>query len=249
MNTSDRHDRKIDITVVLNAHREGYLVAQSLRSARAALTEALNACISAEIIVVLDCPDEVTRNVVEAAIQPAERVIVLNFEDLSRARNAGVEAALGRTVAFLDGDDLFGSAWLRQAFAILKDFSFQDVVLHPQLSVLFGEEMAIWEHIGMENPDYRMENMIFENYFTSLAMTTADVLKRFPYRSISFHGGFGYEDWSWNCETSYHGVRHFVVPETLHAIRRRPSSLLGKSRASCLLRIPTPVLGSTPLSE
>lgn len=229
----------VNVTVVVNGHREGPLIAQTLLSARLAVQGAASASISAEILVVLDRPDELTREVVAEVIETGERVVEVDFGNLSSARNAGVKAALGRTIAFLDGDDLFGPTWLRKGFEFLEAHGYGDIVLHPQLSVIFGEETAIWEHIGMENPDFRLRHFAFENYFTSLAFTTADVLHRFPYRRISFGKGFGYEDWAWNCETLHYGVRHIVIPKTLHAVRRRRSSLLADSRANRLLRLPS----------
>lgn len=240
--TAGTQQGRVDITVVLNAHREGPLVAHSLASARVAIAEAARSGISAEIVIILDRPDETTRQVVDQIVGPQDRVLTLAAGNLSLARNAGVAAAAGTMIAFLDGDDLFGSSWLAKGHAALNGGgTLADTILHPQYSILFGEEVAFWEHIGMEHPDFRLAHLMFENYFTALAFTTAAVLRRFPYRPIALDSGFGYEDWAWNCETAQHGVRHVVVPETLHAIRRRRSSLLLQSRAGRVLRIPTPV--------
>lgn len=228
----------VDITVVLNAHREGPLLAHSLESARQAAAHAAEAAVSSEIVIVLDRPDATTLEVVEASRRD-EGLVRLDAGDLSSARNAGAAAARGRTIAFLDGDDLFGANWLLKGYQALSQAP-PDTVLHPQFSILFGEEAACWEHIGMDHPDFRLRHLMFENYFTALAFTTVAVLRRFPYRPISLQSGFGFEDWAWNCETARHGVRHLVVPETLHAIRRRRASLLLESRASRALRIPTP---------
>ena len=52
----------IDVTVVLNAHREGSLAHASVESARAAAEHARRSGLEVEMLVVLDRPDSETRS-------------------------------------------------------------------------------------------------------------------------------------------------------------------------------------------
>lgn len=64
--------------------------------------------------------------------QYGNRVKILRHEvsqGVSRAKNAGVNAASGKFLAFLDDDDLFAPAYLASAIEVLED--------NPQISTLF----------------------------------------------------------------------------------------------------------------
>jgi glycosyltransferase involved in cell wall biosynthesis len=230
-----------DVTAVINCHREGLLPVQACRSVRRAAERAAAAGLSVELLLVLDRPDDLTREVVRGLVRTGDRVLEIGAGNLSLARNAAVAASTGRTVAFLDADDLWGEDWLERGYHCLEGHGFGAVAVHPECSVLFGEQRLVWHHFGMDAPDFRIDYCMFDNYFSALAFAPREVFERHRYRPIAMRAGFGYEDWSWLCETIRHGVRHLVVPGTLHAIRRRRDSLLMSSRSQRLLMSPTPL--------
>ena len=53
------------------------------------------------------------------------------------------------------------------------------------------------------------------------------VHEKYPYVAIDKQTGFGVEDWSWNIETSWKGLRHLVVDDTVHLIRVKQHGSLG----------------------
>lgn len=231
----------VDITVMINAHREGPLLAMSIRSAVQALQRAETDGWSGEIILVLDRTDEITRTIAERHLGPGHQTLATDFGDPGQARNHGIARARGRTLALLDGDDLFGKEWLARGFEMLSREGLGNTCLHPAWTVIFGEEKAIWRHIGMEHPDFRPRHLMFENGFTNLSFAPTHVFRSVPFRATAFDRHLGHEDWAWMRETTHLGIRHLVVPQTLHAVRRKRSSRLVQSRAEHHLPIPTPM--------
>lgn len=238
-NDSKPGNGNIDITVVITAHREGPLLLHTLRSARVAITTAEAEGHRCELLLILDRPDEETRATAERLLGPDDRLISVDFGDPSQARNTAVSNARGLALALLDGDDLFGNDWLTKGFAALSRHAFGEVCLHPEFTVIFGEEKGIWHHIGMENSDFQIQHTMFENYFTNLSLAPTQVYRNAPFRATAFRHGFGHEDWAWIRETMHHGIKHLVVPGTLHGVRRKPSSRLVRSRIDQHLTIPT----------
>lgn len=237
----DRPDGEIDLSVVITAHREGALLAPAYRSARAAVGLAAQNGTRCEILLMLDRADDETLAAARRLVARDDRMIMVDLGDPAQARNLGVANARGRAVALLDGDDLFGGTWLARAHGTLRERGFGNVCLHPEYTVIFGEERAARRHIGMDHPDFRVSHSMFENYFTALSMAPIEVYRSSPFRPAAPERGFGHEDWAWIHDTIHRGVEHLVVPETLHAVRRRRSSRLAESRLRDHLPLPTPL--------
>ncbi len=236
-----RSGEALDITVLINGHREGPLLALSIRSALEAMEKASKEGLRSEILLVLDRSDDLTRITAERELGNGHELLASDFGDPGQARNQGIAHARGRALALLDGDDLFGDRWLTRGFEMLDRHDFGDVCLHPAWTVIFGEEKAIWRHIGMEHPDFRRDFLMFENYFTNLSLAPTDLFRTIPFRPTAFEFHLGHEDWAWVRDSTYRGVRHLVVPETLQAVRRKRTSRLVRSRAEQHLTVPTPM--------
>jgi glycosyltransferase involved in cell wall biosynthesis len=103
------------VSVIVPAYRVTAFIAETLDSALAQTRRDL------EIVVVNDgCPDTAG---LERALAPyAARITYLRQANAgpSAARNAGVAAAQGRFLAFLDGDDLWDPAFLETQVAALE---------------------------------------------------------------------------------------------------------------------------------
>jgi glycosyltransferase involved in cell wall biosynthesis len=207
------------ITAVLNAHREGLILGPSLQSFLRAIAEASEDGLPIEGIVVLDRPDAVTRE--QAAAAPTEiQIIETDFGDPGQARNAGAEAAVGAYVAYLDGDDLWSSNWLRDAHAFCNAQA-APVIAHSQIDIVFGEENLLWVHADSTDHNFNFDYLRFNNYWNAMAFVPRDIVRRFPFARTDFERGFGHEDWHWNCITYAAGVHHRPVPGTVHFKRRR----------------------------
>lgn len=63
-----------------------------------------------ELIIINDCSTDNTKNIISKYEQEDKRIILINLEKNSgaaKARNVGIEKALGNYIAFLDADDIW----------------------------------------------------------------------------------------------------------------------------------------------
>lgn len=231
-----------DITVIVNAHREGLLVGPSLRSVQASVAAALDANISIQVIAVLDRSDDVTKNIFDEWQLPNLTVNICHVEygDLGMSRNYGVSRAQGRWIAFLDADDLWSRNWLTAAFRAAED-EVRLSVWHPETNLCFGVRPHIFMHVDMDTAGFDPSILVETNAWTALSFASRALLTQVPYRATAFDRQIGYEDWGWNLETLSKGAVHKTVAGTAHAIRTKNVSLVSKTTGAFCLPYP-PIL-------
>ena len=199
---------------------------------------------SFEIICALDRANDEVLAVVLAQTDPRIKVGHVDFGDLGLTRNDAIRSAGGRYIALLDGDDLFGAEWLRQAYDYARAYrdntpepTRDDLVLHPEYMVMLGADRFIHYCIGDDHPDYDERDMIQINLWSALAFAPKSVFDRFPYRAAK--DGLGFEDHMFNCETLSAGIKHRCPPGSMHAIRlKRDNTSLAARSAAMNLQIP-----------
>jgi glycosyltransferase involved in cell wall biosynthesis len=231
-----------DISVVLNAHREGLLAVPSLRSVSAGVSDATESGLKVEVLIVLDRADRLTIEVAEKWAQriPEAKILAVDNGDLGISRNDGVKHARGKWVSFLDADDMWCVDWLSRAHTF-GSASTRDVVLHPEVNVYFGTRSHVYRHVDMESPNFDLSALALTNCWTALCFTRRSVLVETPYRSTRLSEQIGYEDWAWNLETISKGLVHKIVPSTGHAIRNKEVSLLRQTTSQACLPYSSPV--------
>jgi glycosyltransferase involved in cell wall biosynthesis len=235
----------IDISVVINLHREHLLLHKSLRSALAAMDAAAKRKLSVEAHLVVDRPDERTLEYIRSnALTRRFTEHIVDYGDLGQSRNHGVQVARGTCVAFLDGDDLWSENWLWRAHRSWAAAT-EPVVLHPESNLIFGEEQNyFYVHRDMDDADFDLDWLRVENYWTALSFAERTIYERHPFTANRLAEGIGYEDWSWNMLTIRHGIKHKAVPGTLHFVRRKGgASLLDLTNRSHNLPIWSPLFG------
>jgi hypothetical protein len=227
-----------DITAILNLHREFILAHASLRSMRAAQAVATAAGLSVQLLVVADRTDGATRDYL-AQWNDLE-LLETDVDDLGLARNAGIVAASGRYIAFIDGDDLWTANWLAEAHAAAQQDP-RRVVWHPEVNLYFGTgHRPYWMlHPDMDTPECNWMDLSHGNLWTALSFAARDLYQEVPYERTDLANGYGYEDWSWNCAVIAHGSLHRPVPGTAHLIRVRQSSLARRTEGSGALMMPS----------
>jgi glycosyltransferase involved in cell wall biosynthesis len=213
----------MDISAVITAHREGVMAGISLTSLLHACAEAERSGLTTEILVLLDRPDETTRNVFADAAERGWTVEEVAFGDQGRVRNRAIELCHGSFVAFLDADDLWSENWLVAAHEVCM-IDPGHVVAHPELDWFFEANNNLFFHADSMAPGFDESLLRFVNYWDCLALTPREVHVRHPFSARAVNDGFAYEDWHWNCETTVAGVQHRVAPGTIHFKRRRPGS-------------------------
>ena len=226
----------VTVSVVLTVHREGLLLGATLRSVDRAVEAALKAGFSIELVVSLDRPDPITREVIASWIDRAAICLENDIGDLGLCRNRCIERASGEFVAIADGDDLWSRSWLVEAgTAALVDR--RKIVWHPEVSVFFGEENFLFCHVDMEDERFDRLSLVAINPWTSLCFASRELFLQVPYPETDLALGIGYEDWRWNRRVLEFGALHKIVVGTCHLIRRKGSSLLTHSAAAKALPI------------
>jgi len=213
-----RDGTRMRLSVIVNCCYEGLLLHRALASAAAALGEAGLGEAEAEIILVADAADAPTAAAAADAAGGMVRLVKTGFGDLGLARNAGVAAAAGEFVLFLDADDLWSRNWVDAAWRSHLDAA-PLTVLHPQYSVFFGRRAELLVHADWRDAEFDPRLLVARNAWTSGIAARRELLLDLPYPAVRPAVRLGFEDWSWNARAAARGIRHAVVPGTAHFIR------------------------------
>lgn len=236
-----------DVTLVVNYHQEGHLANVSAASARLAAEVAGLRGVKVQLLAVLDRPDKLTRQVVEASVGVWDSVLECGYGDLGLARNYAVDHVTTRWMAFMDGDDLCGDQWLAAAHAEALRTDSSRVFFHPEWIFYFDESDLLHQSSShaplpnvksffMKQVDCGSElfdpNLLrFNNLFTSNQFGETAVYSEFPFIGVDRASGFGIEDWTWNAQGIARGLKHQIVADTVHLVRVRSTDSLGKTNA------------------
>jgi hypothetical protein len=238
----------VDITVIINFHREGALAIPALASMIDLISSARAEGLKVEARAVLDNADDLTRQIITARGGFLDNVEEVSFGDPSLSRNKGALSACGEFLAFLDGDDLWGADWLKLAYksAIATDAPTQ-AIWHPECLFFFSEtdfdchstnlvphpsaRSHIIFHHPSDEPGFQRNVLFLENIWSANVFAKREIYLRHPYKPANKKRGIGHEDWSWNIETVWAKIPHLVVPETVHLIRIKESGSVGQQSA------------------
>lgn len=227
----------IDVTIIINLHREGRLASATLESVSRAVNSCKTKGVVCECVAILDRSDSETLDTIKS-YGSYFKIVQTDFGDLSKARNHAVSIAKGRYSTFIDGDDLWGEDWVWRTFGALSKIDADLVVAHPQLNMYFGRGVTpyFWVHPDMRFDSVSREDIFSGNRWTALSFASTKLYKRFPYHENEISRGFGYEDWLWHIETIYNGILHITVDKTIHFVRRKSvGSLLQQSNNNNIL--------------
>jgi len=198
--------------VIPTRHRPGSLL-QAVESALAQ-TYAVT-----EVVVVIDGPDPATESMLQAVNHPRVRVVALAAPmGGSDARNAGVAAARGEWVAFLDDDDEWLPNKIERQLAMLPQTGDNG---DPIVSCRFLARTAAGDRVWPERLpqpseplcEYLLARRGGSDGFvaTPTILTRRSLLCRVPFRS----GLRKHQDWDWMLRASREGARVFFCPEVL----------------------------------
>jgi glycosyltransferase involved in cell wall biosynthesis len=210
------------VSAIVNCCYEGRLLEPALASVFRSI-EASKLTGECEVIAVADRASKTTLAVLDTHRDRLDEIITTEHGDLGMARNSGVSAARGELVLFLDGDDLWSRNWVEAAWATHL-VSPALTIFHPQYALFFGESTEILVHPDWRDPGFDPRILLRKNVWISLCGARRDLLIEIPYPRADTLKGFGFEDWSWYTETIARDIRHVVVPDTMHFIRKKRSN-------------------------
>lgn len=213
----------LDISVVITTHHEGLLVHRTLQSVYAGIAVLKQQKLTAEIVIVADRIDTLTRNYLErnCSDQICDiRIIETDNGDVGLSRNQGVQGALGKYVAILDGDDLISSQWLLKAWTMAKNSSTKTVCI-PEYFFDFERENFIGRQISSDHPAFSNIRLLERNYWASFLFMPKSIFATHQYQPSQAKLRLGYEDWHFHCELIADGFTFRVVPRTCVFYRKK----------------------------
>lgn len=229
----------IDVSVVLNMHREALFIEPTLRSLNECARVAMASGIRVELIAVFDRSDDLTREVFSASDLSAfeqRKVIEVDVGSLGLARNAGISEASGEYIWTSDADDLVSSNSIIALLETARGCKSEKVAVFLEYLVAFGEQYHNVCYVGSEW--LTAADFAFQHPFVSRIFAPRLALLEHPYRDLKVTSGFAYEDWDLNARLYAEAFELRVAPGTVLFYRQRAGSLLRQANAASVRMIP-----------
>ena len=229
----------IDVSVVLNMHREALFLAPTLRSLQACAQEAVDAGLAVELVAVFDRADDATRSVFRSIPLPSfclVREVEVDVGSLGLARNAGIEQARGEYVWTSDADDLVSSNCIVALLETARRHPDRKVVVFLEYLCAFGEKYFNCRYVGSEY--LTAADFAFHHSYVSRIFVRREAFDAIQYEDLRVTSGFAYEDWLMNCELRAIGYDMAVAPDTVFFYRQRAGSLLRQANAASTRLVP-----------
>jgi GT2 family glycosyltransferase len=183
-----------------------------------------------EVVVVIDGPDAETTQVLGLINDPCIRIVQL---DSNRgggdARNAGVSAAHGEWIAFLDDDDEWLPDKIERQVTMLTSVSCDDPIISCRFIARTHSGEYVWPN-RFPRPSEPISDYLFARdgltqgdgiIATPTILTRRSLLRRIPFQP----GLKKHQDWDWLLRaTSQPGVGVFFCPEALAICHMKASN-------------------------
>lgn len=223
------------VSCILTGHNEGANISFALKSIQANMFSTKKHFIEFELMVVLDSASNETVKTVEALQFQEMTIAEVNFQDPSKSRNYGVENTNGDFIAFLDGDDIFGSNWIPAAIETSLSTS-KKTVVHPEFNYYFStdgkiKKPYIMKHVSSTDSNFNRFKLASQNLWTVLSLGPRQIYEKHPFKENDRLLGIGFEDWTFNVEILHAGFHHVTARETIHFIREKKSSSVKQNQA------------------
>ena len=231
--------KKIDVSVVLNMHRESLYLRSALLSLEACAAEARKVGIIVELIAIFDRPDQDTLNVFyKTPLKAFERIktIEIDVGSLGLARNAGIQEAEGYFIWTSDGDDLVSRNSIVELIKIAKNHPSENVVVFLDYLIAFGEQYHVARYVGSQW--LTSADFAYKHSFVSRIFIRKSVFDSLLYLDLKVTTGFAYEDWDFNSRLFAAGFYFAIAPNTVLFYRQRVGSLLRQANAKSAKMIP-----------
>ncbi|MCA8883969.1 MAG: glycosyltransferase [Rhodobacteraceae bacterium] len=216
----------IDVSIVLNVHRETDFFNRTLNSLDAAARYAALEGIRCELITVADRPDQATRDWFAGRDMSAycrSRVIEVDNGSLGLSRNDGFALAEGTYVMTADADDLVSFNMIAASLAAAR--ATDHPALHfPHYYLAFGMDPHLYELHPLDT--VTPQAMVGYHPFVSRFFARRTDLDGLSFDDLRLSSGFAYEDWHFNLQAVAAGLDLKIVPRTAIYYRQRATSLL-----------------------
>lgn len=228
----------VDISIVLNLHAEGKYLSRTVMSLIDAANYARAYGLIVEIVIVLDRPDNITRNVLaklDFGCFDTVQTVEVDHGSLGLSRNEGISRAHGKYVRLCDGDDLISFNTLAVMFFEAERIG-DKAIFVPEWLFAFGERYhrARYHDLDVVSPlSFVGTHPFISNIFFS--RNIHDVLQ---FHDLRLSAGYAYEDWHFNAEAVALGYSFHAAKDTILFYRQRNGSLLNMANSLSVQQIP-----------
>lgn len=237
----------VDLTVILNAHNEDGYLTRTLISIEEAAVFAENLGIALELVIVLDKPTKVVRDIaMNAALAgfSQKQVIEVNNGSLGLSRNDGAAVAQGDWLFLQDADDLISYNCLAGLFFSAQRHGPRSLHVCDTL-IAFGLDPHVVTYF--DGNCITPIPFVDAHPFVSRICCHRSLIEQQPFIDLRLTVGYAYEDWFFNSEALAQGYSFHSAPETIFFYRQRANGLLRQANAISARQIPPSKLFEPPL--
>ncbi len=227
----------IDVSVVLNVHREAELVRTTLISLDRCAEFARERGVKSELVAVFDRSDDNTRVAFGATrVTSFECVHIVETDhgSLGPSRNSGIDVAIGDYIWTADADDLVSENCIYELYKTAVKDSKSVVVVNYY--VAFGDSVHVAKYY--DSSYLTVADFVYVHPYVSRIFVHRDAFKQTRYSDLPVSVGFAYEDWDLNCRLLAIGYIFLVANETIIFYRQRRDGLLAQANRLSLRMIP-----------
>lgn len=232
------YSMSIDLTVILNAHNEDAYITRTLISLEEAAVFAQNLGISLELVIVVDRPTPVVREIAAHAFPAgfqAKKFIEVDNGSLGLSRNDGAAVAQGEWLFLQDADDLLSFNALAGLFFSAQRHGPRSIHVCDTL-IAFGVDPHLVTYFGSEI--VTPIPFVDTHPYVSRICCHKNLLKEQPFVDLRLTSGYAYEDWFFNAEALAKGYSIHSAPDTIFFYRQRLNGLLRQANAISARQIP-----------
>lgn len=203
-----------DLVIVVIAHNEGEIADYTMKSLFVAVKSLKEEGITYEFLINIDNGSQETINYFKKYRNDRGiKINYTNYGDPGLARNYAARIARGKYIAMIDADDAVSENWFAEAISMLEKED--DLVLaHPEYEMRYTEQslVSIDKRVDLKNNWEDQLALLLGNRWCSVVVGKKEIFAKNKYsQSVN---GFGYEDYFFNCEVVFSGVRNRVIKNT-----------------------------------
>lgn len=230
---------KIDVSVVLNMHREALFLRPTLSSLDACAIEAQKDGLKVELVAVFDRADEATLAIFHSTPLHgfcAVKTLEIDVGSLGLARNAGIQEAEGEFIWTCDGDDLVSRNSIVELVKTARNHPSPKIAVFLDYLAAFGERYHVARYVGSEW--LTAADFAYQHPYVSRIFIRRSAFDSLRYLDLKVTTGFAYEDWDFNTRLFAAGFEFAIAPNTVLFYRQRGNSLLRQANTTSANMIP-----------
>lgn len=223
----------MEVTSIINFHREDDYAECALKSLEAASIYAIERGCECNILMILDRPSEVVLEIAkrfEETSRVSSALVIVNNGSLGLSRNDGVVRASGRYVMLCDGDDLCSVNMIFDSWIEVKSYledKGRRVCCIPEYIYEFGKWVCLRKFYSSRF--FNIRDFAVVHPFCSHLFIETEILRKNLFRDLSPTTGFAFEDWDLNVRLISSGVEVEVAKGTTLYYRKHDQSIMASS--------------------